>query len=118
VEHGVDGIIVSNHGGRQLDGAPAALEALAEVVDAVPARIEVLLDGGVRRGADVVKAIALGARAVLVGRPYLYGLAAGGQAGVERALGLLIAEIDKALALVGVPRVADLDRSVLRNRLA
>lgn len=115
VEHGVDGIIVSNHGGRQLDGAPASLDVLAEVVDAVPARTEVLFDGGIRRGADVVKALALGARAVLVGRPYLYGLAVGGQPGVERALGLLVAEIDKTLALVGVPRVADLDRSVLRD---
>jgi L-lactate dehydrogenase (cytochrome) len=113
VEHGVEGIVVSNHGGRQLDGARASLEALPEVVDAVAGRAEVFLDSGVRRGADVVKALALGARAVLVGRPYLYGLAVGGQAGVERALDILRGEIDKALALVGVPRVADLDRSIL-----
>ncbi|HZS33625.1 MAG TPA: alpha-hydroxy acid oxidase [Methylomirabilota bacterium] len=114
VEHGVDGLIVSNHGGRQLDSAPAALEVLPEIADAVGDRAEVLMDGGVRRGADVVKALALGARAVLVGRPYLYGLAAGGGAGVRRVLELLKGEIDHALALVGVPRVGELDRSVVR----
>jgi L-lactate dehydrogenase (cytochrome) len=114
VEHGVDGLIVSNHGGRQLDSAPAALEVLPEIADAVGGRAEVLMDGGVRRGADVVKALALGARAVLVGRPYLYGLAAGGGAGVRRVLELLKGEIDHALALVGVPRVGELDRSVVR----
>ncbi len=114
VAHGVDGLIVSNHGGRQLDGTPAALEVLPEVVAAVGGRAEVLMDGGVRRGADVVKALALGARAVLVGRPYLYGLAAGGAAGVRRVLELLKGEIDHALALVGVPRVGELDRSVVR----
>jgi isopentenyl diphosphate isomerase/L-lactate dehydrogenase-like FMN-dependent dehydrogenase len=84
-------------------------------VDAVGARAEVLLDGGVRRGADVVKALALGARAVMVGRPYLYGLAVGGGPGVERVLALLRTEIDKALGLVGVPRAADLDRAALRR---
>jgi L-lactate dehydrogenase (cytochrome) len=113
-DHGVDGLIVSNHGGRQLDGAPASLEVLPEIADAVGSRVEVLLDGGVRRGADVVKALALGARAVMVGRPYLYGLAVGGGPGVERVLAVLRAEIDKALGLVGVPRAADLDRSALR----
>ena len=81
VEHGVDGLIVSNHGGRQLDGTPASVDALPEIADAVGDRVEVLLDGGVRRGADVVRALALGARAVMVGRPYLYGLAAGGRRG-------------------------------------
>lgn len=114
VEHGVDGVVVSNHGGRQLDGAAASVEALPEVVDAVGARAEVLLDGGVRRGADVVKALALGARAVMIGRPYLYGLASAGEAGVARVLQMLRTEIDKALGLVGVPRVADLDRAILR----
>jgi L-lactate dehydrogenase (cytochrome) len=112
-DHGVDGLIVSNHGGRQLDGAPASVEALPQVVDAVGDRIEVLLDGGVRRGADVVRALALGARAVMVGRPYLYGLGAGGSGGVRRALDILASEVDHALALVGVPRVGDLDRTVV-----
>ena len=88
-EHGVEGIVVSNHGGRQLDGAPASLEALPEVVEAVGGRGQVLLDGGVRRGADVVKALALGARAVLVGRPVIWGLAVDGEEGVGRVLGLL-----------------------------
>jgi L-lactate dehydrogenase (cytochrome) len=114
-EHGVDGLIVSNHGGRQLDGTLATVEALPEIVDAVGHRMEVLLDGGVRRGADVVRALALGARAVMVGRPYLYGLAAGGPAGVRRALEILAGEVDHALALTGVPRVGDLDRTVVRR---
>jgi L-lactate dehydrogenase (cytochrome) len=115
VEHGVDGVIVSNHGGRQLDGAPASVEALPAIADAVGDRVEVLLDGGVRRGADVVKALALGARAVMIGRPYLYGLAAGGQAGVRRVLEILKGEVDHTLALVGVPRAGDLDRAVVRS---
>ena len=113
VDHGVDGLIVSNHGGRQLDGAPASVEALPEVADAVGDRIEVLLDGGVRRGGDVVRALALGARAVMGGRPYLYGLGAGGSTGVRRALDILAGEVDHTLALVGVPRVGDLDRTVV-----
>jgi L-lactate dehydrogenase (cytochrome) len=114
-EHGVDGLVVSNHGGRQLDGAPATIEALPEIVDAVGGRIDVLLDGGVRRGADVVRALALGARAVMVGRPYLYGLAAGGPAGVRHAIETLAREVDQVLALVGVPRVGDLDRTIVRR---
>ncbi|HEY7141554.1 MAG TPA: alpha-hydroxy acid oxidase [Methylomirabilota bacterium] len=114
-EHGVDGLVVSNHGGRQLDGTPATIEALPEIADAVGNRMEVLLDGGVRRGADVVRALALGARAVMVGRPYLYGLASGGSAGVRHALDILRGEVDHALALVGVPSVADLDRTVVRR---
>jgi isopentenyl diphosphate isomerase/L-lactate dehydrogenase-like FMN-dependent dehydrogenase len=114
-EHGVDGLVVSNHGGRQLDGAPATVEALPEIVDAVGRRIDVLLDGGVRRGADVVRALALGARAVMVGRPYLYGLAAGGPAGVRQAIETLAREVDHVLALVGVPRVGDLDRTLVRR---
>jgi L-lactate dehydrogenase (cytochrome) len=114
-DHGVDGLIVSNHGGRQLDGTPASVEALPEIANAVGDRIEVLLDGGVRRGADVVRALALGARAVMIGRPYLYGLAVGGTAGVRRALDILAGEVDHTLALVGVPRVGDLDRTVVRR---
>jgi L-lactate dehydrogenase (cytochrome) len=114
-DHGVDGLIVSNHGGRQLDGTPASVEALPEIADAVGDRIEVLLDGGVRRGADVVRALALGARAVMIGRPYLYGLAVGGTAGVRRALDILAGEVDHTLALVGVPRVGDLDPTVVRR---
>ncbi len=114
-DHGVDGLIVSNHGGRQLDGTPASIEALPEIADAVGDRVEVLLDGGIRRGADVVRAIALGARAVMVGRPYLYGLGAGGPAGVRRALDILAGEVDRTLALVGVPRAGDLDRTAVHR---
>ena len=102
-EAGVDGIVVSNHGGRQLDGVAASLDALPEVVEATGDRAEILLDGGVRRGTDVVKALALGARAVLVGRAALYGLAVDGAGGVERVLGLLREEVELALALCGCP---------------
>jgi 4-hydroxymandelate oxidase len=100
-EHGAAAVVVSNHGGRQLDGAIASLEALPEVVEAVDGRAEVYLDGGVRRGTDVVTALALGARAVLVGRPVLYGLAFGGAKGVEQVLGILREETENALALLG-----------------
>jgi 4-hydroxymandelate oxidase len=100
-EHGAAGVVVSNHGGRQLDGAIASLDALPEVVDAVGDRAEVYLDGGVRRGTDVVMALALGARAVLVGRPALYGLAFGGSKGVEQVLEILREETENALALLG-----------------
>ena len=100
-QYGASGVVVSNHGGRQLDGAIASLEALPEVVDAVSGRAEVYLDGGVRRGTDVVMALALGARAVLVGRPALYGLAFGGSKGVEQVLEILREEIENALALLG-----------------
>ena len=100
-EHGAAGVVVSNHGGRQLDGAVASLEALPEVVDAVGDRAEVYLDGGVRRGTDVAMALALGARAVLVGRPALYGLAFGGSKGVEQVLEILREETENALALLG-----------------
>jgi isopentenyl diphosphate isomerase/L-lactate dehydrogenase-like FMN-dependent dehydrogenase len=103
VEHGCEGIVVSNHGGRQLDGVPASLDALPEVVEAVGGRSEVLVDGGVRRGTDVAKALALGAKAVLVGRAVLWGLAHDGQAGVERVLALLRAELELTLALLGCP---------------
>jgi 4-hydroxymandelate oxidase len=112
-EHGAAGVIVSNHGGRQLDTALAGADALPEVVDAVGDRLEVLVDGGIRRGTDVVKALALGAGAVLIGRPPLWGLAVDGSAGVQRVLEILLAELQNALTLVGAPRVADLDRSFL-----
>jgi L-lactate dehydrogenase (cytochrome) len=118
IDHGIDGIVVSNHGGRQLDSAPAAIEALPDVVAAVKGRAEILLDGGVRRGADVVKAVALGAKAVTVGRPHLFGLATAGEAGVGRALDIFKTEIDFALMLTGVPRLVDLDPSVVRQRSA
>ncbi|MFJ8677102.1 alpha-hydroxy acid oxidase [Streptomyces sp. NPDC093589] len=104
-ELGVDGLIVSTHGGRQLDGAIAALDALPEVVAAVPDHCEVLVDGGIRRGTDVLKALALGARAVLVGRPVLWGLAVDGAAGVERVLNTLQGELEEAMALTGRPRL-------------
>jgi len=113
VEIGATGIVLSNHGGRQLDGAPSAMDLLPAVVDAVGPDVEVLIDGGVRRGADVIKAIALGAKACLIGRPYLYGLAAGGQAGVERSLQLLRSEMERVMKLIGCPSIADLDRSYL-----
>jgi 4-hydroxymandelate oxidase len=113
VQHGVDGLIVSNHGGRQLDACIPTILALPDVVDAVDGRIPVLVDGGVRRGTDVVKALALGARAVLIGRPYLWGLAVDGQQGVETVIAQLRAELKRALALVGHTSVKTLDRSLL-----
>jgi isopentenyl diphosphate isomerase/L-lactate dehydrogenase-like FMN-dependent dehydrogenase len=111
VEVGADAVVVSNHGGRQLDGAPATLRALPEVVDAVGGEVEVLVDGGVRRGADVVKAVALGARAVLIGRAYIFGLAVSGGAGVAQVLRILRTDMDRTLRLLGCPSVKDLDRS-------
>jgi isopentenyl diphosphate isomerase/L-lactate dehydrogenase-like FMN-dependent dehydrogenase len=110
--HGIDGVIVSNHGGRQVDGAVAALDALVEVRDALPGAI-VLMDGGIRSAADVLKAIALGADAVLLGRPYAYALAVGGQRGVEELVQNLLAEIDLNLALAGAHSIRELDRSWL-----
>lgn len=114
VSLGVEALIVSNHGGRQLDFLPAAIDLLPDIADAVEGRAELILDGGIRRGSDVAKAIALGARACMVGRPYLYGLAANGQAGVELTLDLLTSELDRTLALLGRPRLSDLDRTALR----
>jgi L-lactate dehydrogenase (cytochrome) len=105
---GSDAVIISNHGGRQLDGSPATFRVLPEVVDAVGNSTEVLLDGGVRRGTHVVKAVALGARAVFIGRPYLYGLAAGGQRGVEHMLDLFRSEIVRTMVLLGCPAVSEL----------
>jgi L-lactate dehydrogenase (cytochrome) len=112
-KRGVDGVIVSNHGGRQVDGAVAALDALEEVRDALGPDATVLMDSGIRGGADVVKAIALGADAVLLGRPYVYALAVGGQQGVEALIQQLLAETDLTLALAGGTRINDLDRSAL-----
>jgi isopentenyl diphosphate isomerase/L-lactate dehydrogenase-like FMN-dependent dehydrogenase len=108
VEHGASGVVVSNHGGRQLDGAIASLEALPEVVEAVADRAEVYLDGGVRRGTDVAMALALGARAVLVGRPAMYGLAFGGSKGVEQVLEIFREEFENALALLGCRSPAEI----------
>ena len=116
VEIGCTGIVVSNHGGRQLDGSRASFDQLAEIVDAVGDRIDVLMDGGVQRGTHVLKALSLGAKAVGIGRFYLYPLAAAGQAGVERALGLMRAEIERAMKLMGCNRIDQLSRDNLRLR--
>jgi lactate 2-monooxygenase len=112
LDRGVDGVIVSNHGGRQVDGAVAALDALVEVRDALPEAV-VLMDGGIRAAADVLKAVALGADAVLLGRPYAYALAVGGRRGVEELIQNLMAEIDLSLALAGGHSIRELDRSWL-----
>jgi lactate 2-monooxygenase len=112
LEHGIDGVIVSNHGGRQVDGSVASLDALVEIRDALPEAV-VLMDGGIRRAADVVKAMALGADAVLIGRLYAYALAVGGQRGVEEAIQNLMAETDLTLALMGANSIRELDRSWL-----
>jgi len=111
VDIGADALVVSNHGGRQLDGVAPTLSVLPEVVSAVGDRIEVLLDGGVRRGSDIVKALCLGARAVLAGRAYVYGLAAAGGAGVARAIEILRTDLVRTLKLLGCASVAELDRS-------
>ncbi len=113
VDEGAAAVVVSNHGGRQLDSVFPTLRALPEVVAAVKGQVEVLMDGGVRRGSDIVKALCLGARAVLVGRAYAYGLAAGGHAGVTRALGILRADVERTVRLLGCPSVAALDRSYI-----
>lgn len=111
VDMGVRAIVISNHGGRQLDGGLGSIDALPAIVDAVGDRAEVILDGGIRRGSDVVKALALGARACMTGRPFLYGMSVAGQAGVERAFELLTAELQRTLALVGCQKLDELDRS-------
>ena len=113
VEHGASGIIVSNHGARNLDTTPATIDALPDVVEASGGKIPVLMDGGIRRGTDVLKALALGARAVLIGRPYLWGLAVGGAVGVERVVQILLDEFKTAMALCGTPTLASIDRTVL-----
>ena len=115
VDQGVDGVIVSNHGGRQVDGAVGALDALPEVVSAVGDRATVLFDSGVRTGTDVMKALALGADAVLLGRPFLYGLALAGQAGVEHVLRCLLAELDLSLSLAGYPDPSELTPEALQR---
>lgn len=111
IDEGASAVVVSNHGGRQLDSVSSTLRALPEIVAAVNGRIEVLMDGGIRRGSDVVKAICLGARAVLVGRAYAYGLAAGGRPGVRKALGILKADVERTLRLLGCPSIRELNRS-------
>lgn len=113
---GAAGVVVSNHGGRQLDSSPATIDVVGRVVDRVAGRGEVLLDGGIRRGADVIKAIAYGARAVLVGRPVLWGLAANGREGVSLALGILRRELDLAMALCGCPTVASITRDLVEPK--
>ena len=114
VDAGASAVVVSNHGGRQLDGVAPTLRVLPEVVAAVDSRVEVLLDGGIRRGGDVVKAVALGARAVLVGRAYAWGLGAGGGAGVTKAIEILRADVERTLRLLGCPSVAKLDGSYVQ----
>ena len=113
LQHGADGIVVSNHGGRQLDGAVAAIDVLPAIVDAVGGRMPVLFDSGVRRGSDIVKALALGADFVFTGRATLYGAAAGGRNGIAHALDLLRAETDRVMALIGCSRVDELNRAYL-----
>jgi L-lactate dehydrogenase (cytochrome) len=114
IDAGADAVVVSNHGGRQLDGVPATLRALPEVLEAVNGRIEVLMDGGVRRGGDVVKAICLGARAVLIGRAYAWALAAAGGPGVARAIDILRTDVVRTLRLLGCPAIRQLDRSFIQ----
>jgi 4-hydroxymandelate oxidase len=113
VERGVNGIIVSNHGGRQLDGAISGCEALPAIVQAVGGATEILVDGGIRRGTDVLKALAMGAQAVLVGKAYLWGLAVDGEAGVRDVLGMLRAELSSSMALAGRPNIASIDRDLI-----
>jgi isopentenyl diphosphate isomerase/L-lactate dehydrogenase-like FMN-dependent dehydrogenase len=114
VEEGAAAIVVSNHGGRQLDTADATLRALPEIVAAVSGRCEVLVDGGVRSGIDVIKALSLGARAVLIGRPWLFGLAVGGESGIGEVLEVLRTGLTRNLALVGVKKVSELDDRFVR----
>jgi L-lactate dehydrogenase (cytochrome) len=116
IQSGASGVIVSNHGGRQLDGAPAPIDQVAAVRDALGDGPDLICDGGVRRGSDIVKALALGATACSIGRPYLYGLAASGEAGVARALSLLREEFERTLALAGVPDIKTLSRRHIRHR--
>lgn len=116
VEHGASSVIVSNHGGRQLDGAVASIDALSEVVAAVEEKAEVLMDGGIRRGTDILKALALGAKAVLIGRPVLWGLAVNGKAGVKHVIEILRDELDLAMALSGCTKLQDIDRSLVARK--
>ena len=113
---GVDALVVSNHGGRQLDGAPSSISVLPEIADAVGGRCEVLFDGGVQSGQDVLKALALGARACLIGKTFLYALAARGQSGVTAALDIIRSELQVSLALAGRRDVRQVDRNILRSQ--
>ena len=113
LQSGAEGIVVSNHGGRNLDTAPAAIDALIEVADRVQGRVPLMMDGGIQRGTDVLKAIALGARAVLIGRPYCYGLGVAGRAGVCRVVEILRGELEAAMMLTGAPDISSIDRSLL-----
>jgi L-lactate dehydrogenase (cytochrome) len=115
-EHGLDGVIVSNHGGRQLDHLPATIDVLPEIVDAAGDHLEVLVDSGFRRGSDIAAALALGAKAVLVGRAHLYGLAAAGEAGVRHCIDILASELRMTMQLCGARSIAELDRSLIRHR--
>jgi len=116
VEIGANGIVVSNHGGRQLDQAAAPVDVLPAIVDAVEGRADIVVDGGIRRGTDIIKALALGAKACMTGRPYLYGLAAGGEAGVSRALDIFSDEVERDMSLLGVTRTADIGPRHLRHK--
>jgi 4-hydroxymandelate oxidase len=116
IDHGVDGIIVSNHGGRQLDTVPATITVLPEIIEAVKGRVEVFVDGGIRRGTDVLKALAYGARAVFIGRPILWGLAIGGESGVRNTLELLRHELDLAMVLSGCQSVQSVPRDLIYER--
>ncbi len=116
VDVGADAVVVSNHGGRQLDGAPSSISALPTIVDTIGTKTEVMFDGGIRTGADIMRALALGARSCLIGRAYVYGLGAGGQAGVAKAIEILRKELDVTMALCGVSRIADIGSNVLAPR--
>lgn len=115
VNAGVDGIIVSNHGGRQLDGAVGSLEMLPEIVDAVGDKLTVLFDSGIRTGVDVIKALSLGAKAVLVGRPAIYGLAIGGKQGAKQVLQGILADVDQSMGLAGIQDIKGCNRSMIRR---
>jgi len=112
---GATAVMLSNHGGRQLDYSPAPFDTLQDVADAVGGDLEIILDGGVRRGTHILKALALGATVCSAGRPYLYGLGAGGEAGVMQALKILRSELERDMALAGVSRIADIDASLVRR---
>ncbi len=115
IEHGADGVVVSNHGGRQLDGAPSSISALPKIVDAVGGKTEILFDGGVRTGQDLMRAIALGAKGAMIGRAFVYGLGAAGQEGVKTAIECIRKELDMSMALCGVNSVAEIDKRVLAD---
>jgi len=115
---GAAALIVSNHGGRQLDGAPSSISALPPIADAVGSDIEVMFDGGIRSGQDIARALALGARSCMSGRAYIYGLGAAGQAGVTRAIEIMRSELDITMALIGVSRIADINRGTIVDRPA